>query len=172
MSAVAWLHGDLLRPVVAPYQSDASRRDALRLVLVVAQFHVELAPRYQRRDVTGDGAPETFCNFFVRDVSEAMGAPVPQVRANEQVQWLGSDAARARGWAAISEHAAQGCAAEGLFVVAGWYNRNGGSGHVAVVMPSLDEDGTFIAQAGLSNFTHGRLAQGFGPREVSFFAHP
>lgn len=169
---MSWLHADLTRPVIAPLQSDPSSRSPALLSLVVGQFCPELAPRYQRRDLTGDGQDETFCNFFLADVSTAMGARVPQLRANQQVEWLASPEAKQRGWATLSEHAAIGCVGEGMLGVVGWFNRNGGPGHVAVCVPSLDGEHLFIAQAGASNFLCRPVKSGFGDRDVSFFVHP
>lgn len=156
--------------------SDASNRDAARLCAVVGQFCLDLDtgnPRYGRRDLDGNPATlETTCNIFVRDFAAAMGCPVEGLRANDQVTWLSSDAARQRGWAEVSLHAAQGCAEEGFLVIVGWHSRGQGPGHVAVLLPSLGEDGAFIAQAGARCFSRGSLASGFGSRAVSYFAHP
>lgn len=155
--------------------SDASNRDAARLVAVVAQLCLDMDkahPRYGLRDVTGDGIPESWCNVALRDFCAAMGAPVEGARANDQVTWLASEAARARGWAEVSPHAAQGCAEEGFPVVVGWHSRGAWPGHVAVLLPSLGEDGAWIAQAGARCFSRGPLASGFGSRAVSYFAHP
>ena len=70
-----------------------------------------------------------------------------------------------------ASHIAQRMADEGQLVLVGWVNP-AGPGHLAVVVPSLDEDGVFIAQAGRVNFTRGTVAQGFGGRVVTYFAHP
>lgn len=169
------LPADISAPVAVTLRSDASNRSASRLLAVLAQFGLDLDawhPRYGRRDLTGDGRDETFCNVFVRDFAAAMGTPVVGSLANDQVAWLASIDARQRGWATISEHAAHGCAEEGMPVLVGWHSRGAGPGHVAVVVPSLDEPGTWIAQAGRRCFSRGLLASGFGDRAVSFFAHP
>lgn len=173
---MSWLNvPNITLPVDPPLKSDASNRSAQRLLALVGQFGLDLDvwhPRYGKRDITGDTKDETFCNILVRDVCAAMGAPVQGARANDQVAWLSSFEARQRGWAAISEHAAHGCAEEGMLVVAGWHSRGQGPGHVAIVVPSLEEPGTWIAQAGAKCFSRGLLAQGFGQRAVDFFAHP
>lgn len=167
-----WLDRDWTVPVEAPLRSDASNRDADLLSSVVEQFRVGDCPRYQKRDITGDGKDETFCNAFLRDVLSALGCPVPWgLRANQLVEWLASPAGRERGWATVSEHAAHGLSNEGLVVVAGWFNRNGGPGHVALVIPAGEEPGLFIAQAGAVNFARGPLSKGFGRLPVTFFAH-
>lgn len=168
----AWLDHDWTIAVEAPLRSAPSTRSRELLEQVVAQFAVEACPRYQRRDITGDGKAETFCNAYVRDVLQALTAPVPWgLLANQLVTWLESPEGRGRGWATVSAHAAHGLANEGFPVVAGWRNE-GGTGHVAVVMPSHDQAGLFIAQAGRVNFSLGPLARGFGSAVPLFFAHP
>lgn len=168
----AWLDHDWTVPVDAPLKSNASNRDPDLLDAVVEQFRLGDCPRYQRRDITGDGVPETFCNAALRDMLSALGCPVPWgMRANELVQWFASPAGRERGWATVSEHAAHGLANEGLVVVAGWFNRNGGPGHVALVVPSRSEPGLYIAQAGKTNFSRGPVTKGFGTLPVTYFAH-
>ena len=173
---MSWLNvPDIGRPVAPPLRGDATSRSAQRLLAIVGQFALDLDkvhPRYGLRDITGDGIPESYCNILVRDAVDALGLELQGARANDQVAWLASDAARQRDWATVSEHAAHGCAEEGFPVVVGWHSRGQGPGHVALVVPSLDEPGTFIAQAGGRCFSRGLLAQGFGSRSVTFFAHP
>lgn len=148
-------------------------RSPARLALIVAEERVETNPAYVRRDVTGDSVPETWCNLFVFNVARRMGCPLPfGLRANQQVEWLGGPEGRAAGWEQVPEHVAQRMADEGQLVVPGWFNRNGGSGHVGVVMPSLGDPGTHLAQAGRTNFTRELLQRGFGDLQPTFFAHP
>jgi hypothetical protein len=148
-------------------------RSAARLVLLVAEERVDTNPVYTRRDVTGDGVPETWCNLFVTNVARRMGCPLPVgMRANEIVTWLSGADARGAGWEQVPQHVAQRMADEGQLAIPGWFNRNGGPGHVGVVMPSLGEEGVFLAQAGRTNFTRERLERGFGDLQPTFFAHP
>lgn len=173
---MSWLLPDITVPISPPLRGDATNRSAQRLLAIVGQFALDADtenPRYGKRD--RDGIPETLettCNGFVRDAVDALGLELQGARANDQAAWLASDAARQRGWATVSEHAAYGCAEEGFPVVVGWHSRGQGPGHVALVVPSLDEPGTFIAQAGGRCFSRGLLAQGFGTRAVTFWAHP
>lgn len=170
---IDWLPEDYNRPAAAPIQSDRHTRSAELLELVVAQFRVEMHPRYARRDVTGDGSPETFCNAFARDVMMALHAQLPWgLRANQLMQWLAGDSGREHEWNQVTEHQAQAFAAEGFPVVGCWFNRNGGPGHIAIVVPSRGEPGTWIAQAGRTNFARGQISRGFGTLPVTFFAHP
>lgn len=174
MTAPAWLPVDLRTQVEAPLTSTRLNRSAARLAFVVAQFLVEVAPRYQRRDVTGDGSPETFCNFFVREVLRALGVQVPEgLRANALHAWLAQQASLGvtPGWERVPQHVAQRAADEGMVVVAAWPNPSG-PGHMAVLVPSLGEAGVWVAQAGLTNFTRGLLQHGFGSVQPDFFVHP
>lgn len=157
----------------APIQSTLSDRSPERLRAVVDQFRVTTAERYRKRDVTGDGIDETFCNFFARDVSEAMNAALPQgYRANELEVWLGSKFGKAAGFEHVSEHVAQAAANEGMLAFAIWRNPTGRAGHIAVLVPAGAEPGTWIAQAGMTNFTRGALKRGFGTvSPILFFVH-
>lgn len=167
----AWLAEDWTQPVTAEWRGHPSTRSASMLAKVVEQFQVETAPRYARRDITGDGRAETFCNAFARDVMGALGCPLPWgLRANELTAWLTGDG-REYGWGQVDAHQARSLAEEGLPVLACWFNRNAGPGHIAVVVPSRGADGLWIAQAGAHNFTRGELSRGFGSLPVSFFAH-
>ena len=154
--------------------SSPQNRSAARLLAIVGEHHYRGHARYTPRDVTGDNVAETFCNLFTQDVCEAMGVVLPRnMRANDLVRWLSSSVqARELGWEPVDAHTAQRMADEGQLAVVAWYNRNGGPGHIAVLVPSLDEPGTWIAQAGGRCFSRGLLAQGFGQRVVDFFAHP
>lgn len=167
-----WLHADLSKPVVAPLQSVPATRSGEMLKAVVFQFLVG-APRYAKRDVTGDGKPETFCNFFTRDVSRAMHAPLPEgMRANQMFDWLDGAEAKAAGWETCDEHTAQRAADEGLFVVAVWKNPSGGPGHITPLIPSEGQPGTWVANVGANNFARGLLVRAFGGLKPSFFVHP
>ncbi len=167
-----WLDGDWRSPVTASFQGNPAARSAKLLELIVDQHQVETAPRYQRRDVTGDGVPETFCNVFARDCCRALGVPLPEgMRANQLVDWLTGEG-RTKGWEQVSAHVARAMADEGQVVLPAWFNRNGGSGHIAIVLPTHGEAGLHIAQAGRTNFARCRLEQGFGDLQPTLFAHP
>lgn len=154
--------------------STAQDRSPERLLAIIAEHAHRGHARYQRRDVTGDGVPETFCNVFAQDVAEAMGCVLPRyTRANGLLEWLASPAAREHDWEEVpTAHVARAQADAGQLALVAWHSRGAGSGHIAVVVPSLGEPGLWIAQAGLQNFTRGSLQSGFGSRAVSFFTHP
>lgn len=114
----------------------------------------------------------THCNQFARAVARLMGAELPEVLANAQIEWLSSSAGLAAGWAPVSEQAARQWAEGGGLSVAAHYNRSGAHGHIAVLVrgqPGV----TTIAQAGAKNFRAKPLASGFGYLVVDFFTyHP
>ncbi len=127
-----------------------------------------MGKQYLRRDVTGDGLPETFCNFFAHDVCEAYGAELPQDLVNVQVKWLDeADGGLAAGWSPVDAVEAHFCAERGILTLATWVNEHG-HGHIAVLVPS-GTDQIHIAQAGRTNFIDGKLAQGFDSLPVRFF---
>lgn len=138
------------------------------LLLAVMRRDPEHAPLYHRRDLDGDGKPETMCNWFVRDVTADLSAPIPNMRANDMIEWLRGTLARLEGWKAGSLESAKVAAGEGKVVVVGWKNPAGATGHVALMINSKGE----IAQAGRINFNRGTIAQGFGDLKVEFFIHP
>lgn len=162
-----------LDPPGARLTSTLLDRDATRLMAIIGEHHLRGFGRYMPRDVDGDGKDDTWCNLFVQDVAEALGVLVPRhSRANELILWWATDGLR-HGWEQATAHVAQRMADEGQLAVATWFSRNGGPGHVAVVVPSLGEEGAvFVAQAGRVRFTRAPLASGFGELPVTFFVHP
>lgn len=169
----AWLHPDLATPLKPPLTSTQQNRSPTRLAFVVAQFLLETAERFRKRDIDGKPGDETFCNFAAVAITSAMGAPLPQMRANAIALWLeGQSVDEVSQWEEVNEHTAQAMADEGQVAVAVWVNPSGGPGHIAVLVPSLDEPGTWIAQAGATNFTRGLLVKGFGDKQPRFFGHP
>lgn len=136
----------------------------------VALVDPERNPHLQRRDITGDQVPETFCNWFVADVTALLECPVPRVRANDQILWLNAGNG---GWETVSPADAMERAGKGLPVLVGWFNPKGHPGHIALVRATpTGQHGLWIAQAGRSNFSLGTLFEGFGKHApLSFFAH-
>jgi hypothetical protein len=123
----------------------------------------------------------TYCNLFTQDVMKAMGAPLPQLLANDTFRWLSDETkGGAQGWHQLSADQAQAMANEGHPTIAIWSNPNGGHGHLAVVRPGSvgDERGDAEAQAGrrgaILNATH--VARGFnnvsGQKSITYWSHP
>lgn len=137
------------------------------LMAAVAGLEVETAEKYRKRDVTGDGIPETFCNVFVHDVTSALGCPVPLLLANAQIDWLNSQDF----WTPSTVLEAEWAAGKGEPVVAGWKARSS-HGHIALGVPAkYGESGLWIAQAGATNFSCGRFEWGFGHLPAQFWRH-
>lgn len=151
--------------------SSLQDRSALRLLAIVAEHHLRGFARYTPRDVDGDGHPDTWCNLFAQDVAEACGVLLPRhTRANQLMLWLMQES-HEHGWEQAGAHVAQRMADEGQLAVGVWFNRQG-PGHIAVLVPSLGEAGTWIAQAGATRFTRAPVESGFGARPVTYFVHP
>lgn len=183
MSFPDWLKAELV-PILAPLRNLPNQRHPMALLQCAAQFQVNAAPRYQPRDLTGDGRLETFCNFFLTDVTTALGCKVLQMRANYQMRWLTGEEGRANGWCVVTRELAAVLACVGRPVVAGWRNPDDNApGHVALLMPPVSPYPTaenclqlvngalFSAQAGRRNWSHGLLESGFGQVPITFVAH-
>jgi len=151
--------------------STTADRSPERLMAILAEHQFRGFSRYRRRDVTGDAKPETFCNVHAADVAEAMGVLLPRDRANGQILWLSTTGVLEK-WELVPEHAAQACADQGMLVIAAWFNRNGGPGHIAPLEPSMGEAGTWCSNVGAVNFLRGTVGQAFGTLPVTFFVHP
>lgn len=178
MTTPAWLDVQPWLPVDPPLRGTEDDRSAHLLLDIVRQFDVEHAPRYAPRD------GRTWCKTFLWDVLSALGcgevaahwvdrSGVPakpgamgahETRANDVVQRLSH---RLYSWREVSAADAYAHAELGRPAVAGWYNLNGGSGHVAIVLP-----GHVVGQAGKTNFVGRSLASGFGSLPVTFWTHP
>lgn len=146
------------------------QRSPARLTAIIGEHFFRGYLRYSRRDVDGDGYDETFCNVVTQDVAEAMHATLPRhMRANDIAKWL-RELGPAHGWSVVSERVAQMAADRGSFCLASTVNPKG-PGHLAMLVPSLGEPGTWVAQAGRTNFTRGPLRAAFGGLEPDFFVH-
>ena len=152
--------------------STTADRSPARLALLVASEHVETNPLY----VPANGL--THCNAFVAAVCARMAAAIPLILANAQHEYLEGPAGQAAGWEKVDAHTAQSLADQGALAVASWANPvinpdgSHGHGHIAILMPSLGEDGVWVAQAGARNFTRDLIQHGFGPIAPSYFIHP
>jgi hypothetical protein len=169
-----WLHRDISLQITAPLLNDPERRSPSALEAVVRQFVLELgnteAHRYQKRDVDGRPGDETFCNFFVNEVTKALGCEIPKQRANDMITWLHSFGT-SRGWWQISGELARVLSLQGLPVIAAWRNPDfARPGHVALLVPPAGP-GIWIAQAGARCFPCDKLAAGFGNLLPNFYAH-
>lgn len=137
----------------------------------IARLDVEHAEKYRRRDVTGDGIPETWCNRFCSDACHELGALLPYMLVDGQLIWLESYAAREAGWEECSPARAEACASMGFPTLAIWSNPKG-HGHISMVCPSLGGQlGLHIAQAGSTNYANAPIASGFGHLQPRFFTH-
>ena len=174
----------------APVQNDAANRSLTVYASVIDQFDVQNNPRYAIYN------GNTYCNFFVWDVTRAMGAEIPhwvdsngqpipdhrqntgdhEVSASEMLTWLRTYGS-SFGWTKISTaSAAQSWANSGKPVIV---IGNGGDnlGHVAIVRTGIEDPqlGPASAQAGLVNFNDKHVFNGFFLSQASYveyWAHP
>lgn len=131
-------------------------------------LQVETNPKFQKRDLTGDGKPESFCNQFVEAACEALGLPFSKgLLAREQIAWLAGDQGKDRGWYECDKAAADTNAILGHPVIVGWTNPDPKvSSHVAMLRSAGR-----ICQAGARNYNDTPLVNGFGARPVRYFVH-
>lgn len=175
--ALCWLPpDDLSLDPAPPFRSIEGARTREALLAVVEQFQVEVAPRYQRRDVDKNGTVDTFCNFFARDVGLAMlGKDVwPRMLANDLHDWLGQKSGVRAGWVPMQRASEAFARVEmGHFVLA--VHQAKGHGHVAVGVPQPalvgKVAGLRTAQAGRRNFSNGPIKDSFGALPFKLFAH-
>lgn len=73
-------------------------RSRENLIAAVAEVAPETNPQLRRRDVTGDGIPETFCNVFVRLALALLGIIIPPLLVNDLAEWFEGPKAKADGW--------------------------------------------------------------------------
>jgi hypothetical protein len=179
----SWLPADIAISANAPLLGVPGNRTALAYQAVIAQFRVEVHPRYQPTDLNGDGKPEHRCNVFLSDATTALGCKVPRGhvrewwRANRQIDWLSSieeGGSKFVGWMEVPREVASVKAHFGWPTVAGWHSGSATqSGHVALVVPApLGETGLWVAQAGASCSSSMPLALAFGTKTpIRFFTH-
>ena len=176
-----WLYAAPWLPLTAPLTSGSSCRTPELLERVIDQFGLDTATRWQKRVDEITKKVSTYCNVALTDLTKALGCEIPrwwqrgaelvQLSANDQQRWLQQEGPR-HGWRNSTPIAAQARANLGYPSVATWFNpEEGHSGHVALFRPDRGEQGLFIAQAGLTNFSRGPLSSGFGARAVLCFTH-
>lgn len=154
-----------------------SERVPENLHKAIEQFDVEHNIRY--RPWLG----RTYCNIFVWDVTCALACEIPhwvtkdglhapplgvgarELNANATYQWLSIHGGE-HGWQRVaSQDEAEMRADLGYPTVPVWYNSEGGSGHIALLLPHGR-----IAQAGRRNGIM-LLEQGFGAHTPDFYTH-
>lgn len=175
MKISPWCPIDPRLPCTPPFRSP--ERGPAILEVILEQLEGE--QRYVARDLTGDGKPETCCNFYVVDSLAAQGIVIPRdasgnyLRANYLVATYFAHTAP---WSIVEPWIAQHLVRLGVPCVVGQVNPSG-PGHVARLRSPRKQDnpkGWYIGQAGSSNFTHAPIESGFGPnpKGLVFAVHP
>lgn len=141
------------------------------ILAAVSQVNPELNPELQRRDVTGDGIPETFCNVFIRLVLAILGLVIPPLLANDLLKWFAGPGAD-EGWARCTKGEAALRAELGFPTVGVWRNPSGTHGHVVLVVPAIGGTGIHTAQAGARNWSNAPIeGAGLLADAYTFFTH-
>ena len=178
-------HSSDTQPVDLPVSNALGQRSAQAYTEVLECADVHLNDRYRAREINGKYT--TFCNFFVWDITRAMGCEIPHqydlstgepvsnedwdypnnpnhkwMTANDMVDWLRNFGAK-NGWNKITPEKAIELANQGFPVTAVWRQpRPGYSGHVAMVAPEQNSgDGLKIYQAGGTNYEYVDILTGF-----------
>ena len=141
----------------------------------LAELQVETNPAWQRRDVTGDGRPDTFCNQAVEASLERQGVPIPKgLLANEQADYFVSEKGRLDGWMEMTDHATVERLAREGFIVVGFL-KAAGHGHVVRIVPSADgSPGLYTWQAGRTNHKNKPISYSWSAQDlhrVRFVVH-
>ena len=108
-----------------------------------------------------NGRNATFCNFFVKDVTDKMGVGIQYTTANEIIRGLMKQPA---GWRMVSAAEAKQAASRGEPTIVGWINPpdpstgKNRSGHVAMLRPNGN-----LANVGSSNYLNVSIGGGFRP---------
>src|SRR5256885_2649840 len=139
-------------------ENNENNRSAYNYAEIINRFEVATNPLYAASKTA------TYCNFFVQDVTRAMGAPLPELLVNDTSNWL-NDRTKggARGWRKLTPNEAQQTANNGHPTVAIWNNPSGGHGHIAMVRPGSigDSRGDAEAQAGRLTLNATHVTRGF-----------
>lgn len=149
-------------------------RSGPNLTAVLAALDVENNPAWKRRDVTGDGLPETFCNQAVEAACKALECQLPPgFLASQQIEWLDSAAGRDKAWEECSAHRAAIRAELGYPVIVGI--RLQPHAHIGMVVPAIGGDGLHVWAAGHTNFSNTPIEKSFGAESPKhprrFFTH-
>lgn len=143
------------------------------LLAILDLLDVENNPAWKRRDVTGDGKPETFCNQAVEAACSKLGCPLPPgCLANTQLDWLESDSGAAAGWVQINRNLAAHFAELGFPVIGGL--KALGHGHVVMVVPAVGGTGLHTWQAGRRNHANASIERSWPAADilnVRFYVH-
>lgn len=156
-------------PIIPPFVNGPENRSKTNLKMVLDQFPLN-AERYRCRDVTGDLLPETFCNFFTRDVARAMSAPLPENKTANEIHGM-LHAGSVPGYRQVTEAEAVWCLELGQMVVCIARNEHG-PGHMTPAREA-SEGTIYVDHVGRHNAKKIPLEVAFGPlaKDVEYWIH-
>ncbi|MBV5262369.1 hypothetical protein FLX56_28745 [Synechococcus moorigangaii CMS01] len=148
---------------------------------------------YQPKHIGGSPALETFCNWFVADVLDVLGVPIPRYNATagsyikphpiygnktpmkpKAAEHLFKELANTSGWSTVTKAQAVSNAKRGKpTVVCAPASAPGRNGHIAIVLPKGSVSDVRIAQAGAFNSNDTSFEKGFGSKTstAKFFVY-
>lgn len=104
----------------------------------------------------------TLCNCYVSVFTAALLCPIPPMKANDQLKWLGSNEGKMAGWTQVDAKTAVARAGLGYPTVVVAEDKP--KGHIGMVMPSpvTDPNMMYVSAAGASNFVYDKAVKSFG----------
>jgi len=174
-------------PAASPALGAAYPTGARRILAAVDHVNPEQW-YYQKHDITGDDAPETFCNWFVVDVLDTLGVPLPRYKPADQAgdyvrphPIYGYDKSKTKPYSATALYGFLDSGGDGQWESVGRAEAvslaNQGTvvvvsipGHIGLVIPGGQGEAVRIAQAGRICGKNLKLEEGFG-HSGQFFSY-
>lgn len=114
----------------------------------------------------------TLCNEAARFICAVLGVYLPRMVANEQHDWLLSDAGKFAGWMPVDAETARQRAELGYVTLPVWKNPNPlAHGHIGVLVPAPKSNPgkLYVAAAGVRNTNGAPLESQFGNLTPDYF---
>ncbi len=127
--------------------TDTSSQGSIVTPTAITNAAYTIVAKYSTTDhKSSDGKYLARCNWGVRDVFKNLynnSTELDNMKANDMVNYWNSSSNK---WVSIAMSEAQSLANNGWFVVTGWVNTTGGNGHVSIVVPGEQVEGTWCKQ--------------------------
>jgi hypothetical protein len=150
---------------------------------------------YFPHDITGDGRPETFCNWFVADVLYILGIPIPRYShaslagsypiphplygySPPEKPWSANqlyaffEKGGYNNWRTIDDLSSiVKFVNAGHVIIACEKGESGSPGHIAIVVPGQEDSGIHVAQAGNKCKKDIPVEEGFGDLAPKYYLY-
>ncbi len=120
-------------------------KTAIAILIALTTINIAKAEGVVERIQAKYGDSQPVCSFAVRDMfniyfdTEEINGMV----SNDMVRYWASEPTK---WLSVEMQAAQEIANLGYFVVSGWENKEGGLGHVSVIVPGQEVEGRWCGE--------------------------